>query len=203
MNTTPAAYSWADRITISRMFGAPLLLWVAYAGHSRVFLVIAVVGLVTDFSDGRVARWLNNSSEYGARLDSRADLMFYSAAFVGLLLLFPGAFAAEWRVGLVVGFAYALPIAFGLLKFRRLTSYHTVLARVALCAVATSFFFWLWLDAAGPLRIAVTILVLSAIEEVAITCMLAAPRDDVSHIFLLLSPGFRRSKSCLPKQLEL
>lgn len=203
MTEKGAPLSWADRITISRMCGAPLLLVAAFLEHPQAFLALAVAGFVTDVSDGKVARFLNNSSARGARLDSQADLMFYSAALTGLIVLFPAAFANEWRYAVVVGLAYAAPICVGWIKFRRLTAYHTLLARAALCAIVVAFFFWLWLGMVGPLRIATTILVLSAVEELAITWKLSVPRDDVSHFFLLLLPNPRRSKSCLPNQLEL
>lgn len=197
-----AALTWADRLTISRMIGAPLLLIAALFGQAQVFLALAVMGFATDIGDGKVARLLNNTTSRGAQLDSRADLLFYSTGMVGLVLLFPTAFAMEWRSGVVVGLAYAVPMCVGWLKFRRLTAYHTLLARIALCAVATAFFCWLWLGRVAPLRVATVILVLSAIEELAITWKLATPRDDVSHFFQLQLPSSRRSESCLPNQHE-
>lgn len=202
MTEKGAALTWADRITISRMIGAPLLLIAALTGQAQVFLALALAGFATDIGDGKVARLLNNTTSRGAQLDSRADLMFYSAGMVGLVLLFPSAFALEWRSGVVVGLAYAVPICVGWLKFRRLTSYHTLLARIALCTVAIAFFCWLWLDRVAPLRVATVILVVSAIEELAITWKLVVPRDDVSHFFQLLLPSPPRSEPCLPNQQE-
>lgn len=202
MHEKDQALSWADRITIARMIGAPLLLTSALLGQPQVFLALAIGGLISDIGDGKVARLLNHATPRGARLDSRADLMFYSAAIIGMVALFPAQFAAQWRTVAVVGLAYAVPILFGLLKFRRLTSYHTWMARVALCATAGAFFFWLWMDSIIFLRVATTILVISAIEEMAITWKLVIPRDNLSHFFQLLPPGFRRNESCLSKQLE-
>ena len=61
----------------------------------------------------------------GAKLDSWGDLATYTALPFGVYWLWPGLIAAELDYVLAVAVAYTLPIAFGLVKFRRLTSYHT------------------------------------------------------------------------------
>ncbi len=92
----------------------------------------------------------------------------------------------------VVVVAYLTPIIVGWLKFRRLTSYHTILARVSFVLLPIGCALWIVLHTAWPIRVAATVLALSAIEELIITLRLSAPRHDVPH---LLSPAIRFSPS--------
>jgi CDP-diacylglycerol--glycerol-3-phosphate 3-phosphatidyltransferase len=163
-----------------------LVLISAWHQERALFLVLVGWGLASDVIDGRLARRVGPPTERGARLDSRADLVFLSAAFVGALITWPilleKAAVSVW----LLFAAWAGPIAFGWIKFRRLTAYHTILARVALTLLAIGFLLlvvsggvWLWQLGTG-------VLVISAIEELIITWRLATPLSDVPHCLALL-----------------
>ena len=74
----------ADIITLIRMAGT-LLLVVVEPLTARFFWLYGLTGL-TDVLDGWIARKTNTASDFGAKLDSAADLLFYA---VMLLRLFP------------------------------------------------------------------------------------------------------------------
>ena len=74
----PALWTPPNLITLSRLFLAPVLLVLAYAGESTAFLALFCASLVTDIVDGKLARWLGQASEFGARLDSWADFATYT-----------------------------------------------------------------------------------------------------------------------------
>jgi CDP-diacylglycerol--glycerol-3-phosphate 3-phosphatidyltransferase len=78
--------------------------------------------------------------------------------------------------------AYVSPILFGFLKFGRLTSYHTRLVTVAayLMGIAVIAFFAGW--SALPLRVACLVLVLSQLEEIAITATLSSWHANVRDL---------------------
>ncbi len=175
--------NWADRITVGRMAAAPLLFAAGAFGASRLFLGLAVLGLLSDVADGLVARALGQASARGARLDSHADLAFYAAFLAGLAFLIPERLLAEWRLVTVVATAYAVPILVGWARFGRLTSYHTVLARVSLGALAAGVACWLAFDLTLPLRLGTVVLAISAVEELALTLLLDTPRDNIPHLF--------------------
>jgi CDP-diacylglycerol--glycerol-3-phosphate 3-phosphatidyltransferase len=89
---------------------------------------------------------------------------------------------------LAVFAAYAIPVCYGMLKFRRLTSYHTTAARVSgvLVVAAAALVFIAHLT--WPLYVAAAVLVVSALEEVAITYALDAWRAEVPSLFALPQP---------------
>ena len=192
------ATSWtpADLLTISRMVAAPALIVVAAVGSLLLFACLALLGLATDAADGAVARALRCTSPQGARLDSRADFAFYCAMLAGLVMLFPARFAIERTMLLLVLVGYLVPILVGWWKFKRLTSYHTALARVSIVLLSVVVPVWLWLGLVLPLRVVVAVYMLSAIEELVITFTLTWPRDNVVHVFRLFSASQPTRNSC-------
>jgi cardiolipin synthase (CMP-forming) len=181
------------------MVVAPMLLLVAVIDISQAFIALALFGFLTDACDGLIARSLKNVSERGARLDSRADVCFYTSVLVGLLWLFPARLSEHlYLIGTIV-VAYATPIVAGWLKFRRLTSYHTRLARVAAVLLATGLFVWLVWDAMIVLQLGTIVLVFAATEELAITRLLREPRDSIPTVFWLINNHTPGEDRCLQK----
>jgi phosphatidylglycerophosphate synthase len=191
-----------NAFTISRMAAAPVALLAAFLGETAWFAWIVAFGLVTDAIDGPLARRLKTASPRGARLDSRADLTFNSAGLVGVAVLFSAQLAAEWPLVATAVVAYAGPMAAGWFKFGRLTSYHTRLARASLVLCPLALGVWLGFDTLFPLQTSVAVLVLSGIEELAITWKLDRPIDDVAHVFQVLTLDSRRRETCVPKVYE-
>ena len=71
-------------ITIVRFLGTIALLFLSPA--AKTFYILYTVCGVTDALDGALARLMKISSEFGAKLDSVADLIFYA---VMLIKIFP------------------------------------------------------------------------------------------------------------------
>lgn len=172
-----------DGLTIFRLGAAPVLIPLAAAGQDRLFLLLLATALATDALDGPLARATRQVSERGARLDSLADLSVYTLAPLGVGLLHPWLFREHpWLVLSIVG-AWALPIAIGAVRFRRITSYHTRVAKLAGGALALAGLAFLVSHALWPLRVACALLWVSALEEIAITCILREWRTDVPSVW--------------------
>lgn len=117
-------WNMADTITSVRMAAALFLLFLPL--RSAGFLILYSLAGLTDALDGYLARRTGKSSDFGARLDSIADLLFFA---VLLLRLFP----VLWRslpaairfvvavVLLVRLSAYCVAAA----KYHRFASLHT------------------------------------------------------------------------------
>jgi len=179
--------------------GAPLLLLTAVLGTPPLFAAVMACGLATDALDGAIARATGTVSARGARLDSRADLAFYSAVLIGVPVVMPAQLRSEWEIAVVVIAAYAVPIIVGWLKFGRLTAYHTWLARVSLAGLSAGLFLWMVSDVVWLLHAATAVFVLSAAEEVLLTLLLHSARDNVSHLFIVLPHPLTRFRQCLPR----
>jgi len=76
-----------NAITGVRALGIPLFLW-AYLGveNTGLALAILVIGAVSDYFDGKVARRLNQESVLGAMLDPLIDRLYIAATVIALVV---------------------------------------------------------------------------------------------------------------------
>lgn len=116
-------------ITVLRIVGTLILLFLAPL--SGAFYIIYTVCGVSDILDGWIARATNSSSELGSKLDSIADILFYTVSIIKMLPVL-------WRVlpmwlwycigGTLLLRAAAYVVA--AIKFRRFASMHTNLNKI-------------------------------------------------------------------------
>src|SRR5258708_30522741 len=66
-------------LSCTRLALIPILLSLAWTGHGKAFLYCFIISLLTDLTDGLLARRLHLTTELGAKLDSWADFMTYLA----------------------------------------------------------------------------------------------------------------------------
>jgi cardiolipin synthase (CMP-forming) len=90
-----------NALSLLRLAGVPLFLWLLlgpqYDGWA---IVVLIVGGVTDWLDGKLARWLDQSSRLGALLDPMVDRLYILATLLafGLRGIVPW-----WVIGVLVG----------------------------------------------------------------------------------------------------
>src|SRR5512139_3718733 len=166
-----------------RLAMVPVLLTLAWRGHSTVFLFAFALSLSSDIADGWLARRTGASSELGAKLDSWGDLSNYLVLPLCAWWLWPELILAELPLVGIAAVAFVAPTLMGLLKFRRITSYHTRAAKLCAIVMGAGLLIylstgWVWL-----FRIAVVLLVVEAIEEIAITTLLPEWRANVPSFF--------------------
>jgi phosphatidylglycerophosphate synthase len=179
-----------NALSATRIACAPVLLLLALAGEQVAYTWVLVPALLTDALDGWIARALGVQSRLGARLDSLGDSLVWTAGLAGLLA-FQHAVLLEyrWLVGTAVAF-WLLENLLAWLRYRRLSSYHTRLSKVAgvllgIC-IAVLFVFGLqpWL-----LWIAVLSSICASIEELWLLALLPQWRADVPGVWWLLRRG--------------
>ena len=169
-------------ISTIRILFVPILLVLAWRGASEVFLICLIFSLVSDIADGKIARWLGQITELGAKLDSWGDLLTYLALLPCAWWLRPEFVRGEKVFLIIVAVSYLIPIAFGFLKYGRLTSYHTRFATVAAYLLGASM---IVIFAGGPtfiFRIATLFILLAEIEEFAITAVLPTWQANVPSL---------------------
>ncbi len=179
--------SLADWLTLSRLGVAPLLLFAGALKSTPTFVLLCLWGALSDVFDGVIARATRRETEAGARLDSRADLCFYSAWIIGFGFLMPQQMREQAHLAVIVAVSYTTPIVVGWFKFGRLTSYHTVLARLSLVLMVAGLLCWQAFGELRPLRLAVAVVVISSAEELLLTLLLPTPLDNVPHLFAALA----------------
>jgi len=100
MENSPKVLTIPNGLTLLRAFGIPLFLWLFLGQHSVgwSFIVLAL-GAVTDYFDGKVARWLNQESALGAAMDPTIDRAYIAATVIAMSIR---DFIPWWLVGLLV-----------------------------------------------------------------------------------------------------
>jgi cardiolipin synthase len=74
-------------ISIARLAGVPLFLWFALVTHQDGNAVwVLIGGGVSDWLDGKAARWLNQFSRLGEMLDPVADRLYIVATLAAFLI---------------------------------------------------------------------------------------------------------------------
>ena len=127
-------WNMADTVTVMRMTASLFLFFLPL--KSIWFLVIYSFAGLTDVIDGWLARKTGRASEFGARLDSIADLLFYSVLLIRLFPvlyhILPGEiwYAVSGIVLVRLG-AYVTAAV----KFHRFASLHTWLNKLTGAAV--------------------------------------------------------------------
>ena len=150
-----------DQLSGLRLALVPVLLGLAWLGAHSVFVAVLAVALATDVLDGFLARRLGVCTEAGARLDSRADLATWLAIPLCAWWLRPELVAAE-ALWIGAGLVSALgATAYGWIRYRRLTSYHTWGAKASAVALGAALFPFLGWGLVLPLHLAIGLLVVS------------------------------------------
>lgn len=126
---TKHKWNIADSITSVRIVSSIFLLF--FSSRSLPFIIIYTLTGLTDVFDGFIARKTGKTSDFGARLDSIADLIFYSVLIIRLLpvliKLLPAAVWYLFALTLIVRLASYITAA---VKFHRFASVHTWLNKL-------------------------------------------------------------------------
>jgi len=180
--------------SILRLITIPLLVYTALTNKTNSFLIIFCLLLLMAFADGFLARLLKQVTELGAELDSWGLFATYLTVPFCVWMLWPELVRREASfIFAVVGF-YFVPATLGLMKYNRLTSYHTWSSKVSsicLAGTALGLFFG---GPAWPFRVATLLLILSGIEEIFMTAILPQWQANV--------PSFWHASAIERKKVE-
>ena len=96
---------------------------VASQGRFDLAVYLLYVAIVFDILDGRLARWLNATSEIGKQLDSFCDAVSFGIA--PAFLVYQAILVEAGGLGFVVALAYLLAGVFRLARYNVITDAHT------------------------------------------------------------------------------
>ncbi|MFM8627717.1 MAG: CDP-alcohol phosphatidyltransferase family protein [Candidatus Nanopelagicus sp.] len=76
-----------NMLTLVRALGVPLFLYLFLVAEQPLasFIVIAL-GALTDYLDGKVARALNQSTDFGAKFDPAVDRLYIAAVIIAFAI---------------------------------------------------------------------------------------------------------------------
>ena len=136
-----AIWTVPNALSLLRLLMIPLFIWLLLVEQSAgwAFVVLFVSG-VTDWLDGKLARWLGQSSKLGALLDPAADRLY--------VIIIPICFGVRefvpwWLIGLIIGRDLLLLASAPLLRSRGVTALPTLYIGKAATFALMSAFPWL------------------------------------------------------------
>ena len=186
--THKRSYYIINGITLYRVIAAPLLLVLLFKEEYLLFKWLLLLSFFTDFIDGFLARKFKVSSVLGTRLDSIGDDLTVLVAVIGLLKT-NFSFVKEQQVFFIILFIlFLVQVTFSLIRYRKLTSFHTYLAKLAAFAQGVFLLLAFFLD--KPLLplfyAAVLITFLELVEEIIIVAILPSWKTNVKGLYWVL-----------------
>ncbi len=183
-----------------RFVGSIVLVGLTWADLSQEYLLALIVFLLlTDWVDGKLAIMLEQQTKFGAKLDSVADATFYGSVLVVMLWLKTDLIRQEspWIIAALS--AYAVNMLAAIIKFRRFAAYHTRAAKTGwlLVSIAIISVFADW--SPWPLRIACTGILLTNLEQTAITFVLLRPHVDIPSLYHAIKIRREQAKNREPR----
>lgn len=120
-------------LIIFRLILGPVLIGLTYKFQSSIrieFVVLMILGLLSDIFDGIIARKIGSSSEKLRRMDSQTDLVFWLCVGWCAWLLNPE-IILENKCSLILIFVMeALTYFFSIIKFGKETCTHAILSKI-------------------------------------------------------------------------
>lgn len=121
-----------NAISIIRVSTVPVLAWLALTGAERAFAWLLLVAGSTDMLDGWLARKYGWESRLGAMLDSAADILLVLIVLFAIWILHKDVFVYHSLIIWAVCGIWCVTNFAGLIRYKRLASFHTGFARFGL-----------------------------------------------------------------------
>lgn len=173
----------ADIITLLRVAGTTLLL-VLQPLSAGFFWVYALTGL-TDVLDGWIARKTKSASDFGARLDSIADLIFYAVILIRVFPILLTELPNDvWYAVAIIFCIRITAYITAAIKYRLFASLHTYLNKLTGVAVFFIPFVLVTDYAVLFCRIVCAVAIASALEELFIHIRSKEYNPNVKSIFM-------------------
>ena len=123
-----------NMLSISRLILIPAMLIPAYFIEDEpqarfVFLIMFIIIGVTDKLDGTLARYLNQTTALGAKLDTIADMVFYPLIALWLYRFESGVVGEWWNLVYFLLALYFFKMVTGKIKFGYMPAFHTIGAK--------------------------------------------------------------------------
>lgn len=171
-----------NAITLLRFVGIAPLLAAAATGARPAFLIVLGLLLLSDWADGKLAVWLDQRTELGARLDSAVDAAMYGSIALSCWWLETEAMREHlaW-FALAIG-TWGVSGIVSVARFGRMPGYHTWAAKLSWLVVAGTVLTWIGAGDARAVPWALGLATVTNLEAVAIGFTLPNWRADVPSI---------------------
>ncbi len=181
------AYYVVNGITIYRILAVFALIFLILHHRWHSFRWLLLFSFFTDVVDGFLARRYNVISKAGSVLDSIGDDLTVTVAIVGLLIFDPTFLKSQLVFIIILASLYLTQMIAALVKYRRLTSFHTWLAKIAAVSQGV-FLVAVFFTTRMPMFLFYVTAVLTGLdllEETVMVFLLRHWKTDVKGIFAI------------------
>lgn len=161
----------------------PAVLLAAIAGSRLWFAILLAAALSTDALDGFFARRFNAFTDFGRKLDSAADYLTMLVGISGIALLWPEIMKRELPWVMAGVGAFFAVIVYGFIRLGRAPCYHTWLSKIGVVGCALSLIPLLAEWTAAPFHVAIVVLVVTGVEEMAIALLVPQHTGEVATVW--------------------
>jgi phosphatidylglycerophosphate synthase len=182
------AYYLVNAITLYRLIASAILILLVLNNNYEFFKWMLAISFFTDLIDGTLARYLKVTSIFGTRLDSLADDATIIAALAGMVKFKTDFLLNNYVVFLLLFALFIIQTAFALIKYRKITNFHTLLAKTA--AIFQGIFLLQMFFSTAPNYLlfyaAVFITMLDLAEEIVLVGLLPSWKSNIRGIYWFL-----------------
>lgn len=175
-------------ITVLRIFGSIYLMFTEL--FSTNFYIVYTLCGFSDVLDGVIARATNNTTVFGAKLDSIADLMFYAVMLVKifpyLLTKLPNYIFVAVMIIILIRIVSYMIVA---VKFRNFCASHTYLNKLTGLSVFVIPYFAQTLHITAVCTVSCGIAIAASVEELIINIYAKAYNSNTKTLI-----GIRKNK---------
>ncbi len=174
-------------LSLYRLLAFPFVFYFAVTRQEDVFVFLLMLNLVTDVLDGWIARAFHLETEFGARLDSIADIGTYVLAVTGILV-FKAAEFYPHRVSFgIFLLLFVVANVLSVIKFHRLPSLHLYSWKIG-GYIQGFFFFVLFVFDFFPVLYYVMICwgILAFLEHIVIQLRIRRMQSNLKGLFWVL-----------------
>ena len=172
-----------NSLSLFRIIAAPFLLLSGWFDMPNLFFILFGLMLLSDVLDGIIARILDQTSDLGARLDSYGDILTYLTTPLAAWWLWPDVIKEELYYIIAAIIIYISPAVFALVKFGKLSSYHTWITKLSAVLMSAGVVMLLGFENNLLFHIAIYFLVIEMVENIVITIILSKQKSDIHSIW--------------------
>lgn len=170
-----------------RIVAIPLIIWTIVIGEKRLFITLLSINLITDILDGLIARTFKLETEFGARLDSIADIGTYLMAFSGMIILESDFVKEHQFVFMLLILLFISYEIVSLIRFKRTPSLHLYSSKtVGYIQGIFIFTYFLFGYNSWYFYFMITCSCLAYIEALTIIFLIPKLRSNVKGIYFIL-----------------
>ena len=179
------SYYMVNTITLYRLLAAPVLLILLFNNYLAVFKWLLAVSFLTDAFDGYLACKYKVTSVFGSMLDSVSDDLTIAVAIFGITMVNPEFLRKELALVAVQVLLFIMQICFALIRYHKISSFHTYLAKFVAVfqGIFLVLFYWLPQPVYPLFYLVSALTILDLLEETVLVLIIPQWETNVKGLY--------------------